>query len=235
MRFFRQHLSTFSCPFTIDNSPPFLVSESSHPEEKLLNFQIVSWDPKKDSGYIKRLENYRKKILLEAGENYFPDRLDFMDQEVITVFLKEGNILGFCTAWRRETYPDQTARILNRFYFDPCVRRTGTKIVLRFPVFISIEHQCLILKNKGLKWVFISRPYGSYRWCHQVEKILNEQSLIKGWKASEDLVLVCHVPNSPKCWQFLVFGKLGEDGGCFELLENRLSREEFIEKFKKKK
>ena len=90
-------------------------------------------------------------------------------------------------------------------------------------------------KKKGLKWVFISRPYGSYRWCHQVERILNEQSFIKGWRASEDLVLVCRVPDSPDCWQFLVFGKLGEDGDRFELLENRLSREEFIEKFKKKK
>lgn len=236
MRSFRQHSSTMKCSFSIEKKHSFLLSKSYHPEEKLLNLKIKSWDPKDNPEYVEKLENYRKKILTSEDENYSHKRLDFMKQEAITVFLKKDKILGFCTAWNRETYPSQTARILNRFWFDPCIRRAGTKIVLRFPVFISIEHQCLILKRKGFKWVFISRPYGSHRWCCTTAKILNEQSDTKGWKASNDLVLVCQQPNSPTCWQFLVFTKLGriDNGEGFELLKNCLSKEKFLEKFKKK-
>ena len=211
------------------------MSESNHPEENLLNFQIKSWDPKITTGYIKELEQYREVILSKGGKNYSLKRLDFTKQEAITVFIKESSILGFCTAWNRDIYPPQTARILNRFWFDPQIRRTGTKVVLRLPVFISIEHQCLILRKKGFKWVFISRPYEGDQWCYNAKQILNEQSSIQDWEVSNNLILVCKEPSDPDCWQWLIFTKLGNHKSPFDLLQHYLNKGEFIEKFKKKK
>lgn len=235
MNYFRQHLSTINSSFFIKSSGAFLFSESNHPEENLLNFQIKSWDPRIAPGYIEELEQYREAILSKGGKNYSLDRLDFTKQEAITVFIKESSILGFCTAWNREIYPSQTARILNRFWFDPQIRRVGTKVVLRLPVFISIEHQCLILRKKGFKWAFISRPYRSYQWCHNTKQILNEQSSIQDWEVSNNLILVCKEPSNPDCWQWLIFAKLGDHKSPFNLLQHYLNKGEFIEKFKKKK
>ena len=235
MRYFKQRLSTNPSPFFIKESDSLLLSESNHPEESLLNFQVKSWDPKRSSGHIKELEAYRKNILSSSGKNYSLKRLDFKKQEAITVFVKESSILGFCTSWSREIYPPQTARILNRFWFDPQIRRLGTKVVLRLPIFISIEHQCIILRKKSFKWAFISRPYGSYQWCHNTKQILNEQSSVKGWKVSNDLILICKELNKPDCWQWLVFAKLGDHKDHFGLLKHCLKKGEFIEKFKKAK
>ena len=235
MKQFRQHLSEINSSFIIRKTKHFLLSESNHPEENLLNLQVKSWDPQTSSESIAELESYRNKILPKGGNNYSLKRLDFIKQEAVTVFLKENHIVGFCTAWNRENYSPYTARILNRFWFDPKIRRLGTKVVLRLPVFISIEHQCALLKNKGFKWAFISRPYGSEKWCINAKKILNEQSSVKGWETSTDLALVCQETNDPDCWQWLVFAKLGNFNDHFNLLKHCLSKGAFIEKFKKKK
>lgn len=235
MHYFKQHLSTNTFPFFIKEAGSFLLSESNYPKENLLNFQVKSWDPKRSFGHIRELENYRKKILSKGGKNYSLKRLNFTKQEAITVFIRKNNILGFCTAWNRESYPPYTARILNRFWFDPKIRRLGTKVVLRLPVFISIEHQCAILRKKDFKWAFISRPYGSNQWCYNAKRILNEQSSVQGWEVSNDLILVCQEPTNSACWQWLIFAKLGNHKDNFDLLNHHLSKGGFIEKFKKKK
>ena len=236
MAVFRQHLSKVPVSYSIDFQDSHLLSEASHPGEKLLTFQIKSFDPKDNLNFVEQLESYRKQITNQPGatiKNYGHDRLNFMEQEVVTVFLKDNEIKGFCTAWHRKDYPSHTVRILNRYWFDYDVRKNyGTKVVLRLPMFLSIEHQCLILKNKGFKWVFISRPYGSEKWCSVASRILNEQSSIRNWRFSNDLVLVCPQPSQSSCWQFIVFSKLCEEDSEFFLLRNRLSTGEFIERFK---
>ena len=235
MELYRQHLSEPSTRYFIKEEDSCLVSFANDPGDNLLNVQVRSWEPEHNFKLIEKLEDYRKKILDVCDENYSFKRLNFMEQEAVTVFLKKDTILGFCTAWHREFYPSQTARILNRFWFDHSLRRALSRTVLRWPILVAIEHQCSILKNKGFQWAFISRPSSSERWIREVKKKLNEQSFIKRWEISDGYVLVCPENNDPSCWQEVVFGKLNGHNSDFTLLKNKLSKGAFIEKFKKKK
>ena len=214
-----------------------LVSETKdHEGDVLQDLQVQSFEPVNQIQLVKTLEKYRDSI--EGEKNYTANQLDFVKQEALTVFKKAKQIKGFCTAWHRSTYPLQAARILNRFWFDQSIRRTRhTNYLMRTPIFFAIEHQCIILKNKGFKWAFISRPFGSERWCHKITKALNKYSRFKNWNTFQDLFLVCPYPSNISCWQILVFVALDENEKTskFKLLNNRLSKGEFIEKFKKKK
>lgn len=219
------------------NSQGYLLSEIQNQKEKLLcNIQIKSFQPKDQPDLVEKLKNYQKTNY--GGLNYTIKRLNFDQQEVITVFLKKGKLKGFCTAWNRKSYPSHSVRILNRFWLDHSIRRKGGTVELLKPhAFLSVEHQCFILKSKGFEWVFISRPFGYEKWCRTVTEILNKKSIFKKWCTTRDLFCVCPDVNDPSCWQLLIFTKLNTDSNTsdFGLLKHRLSKGEFIEKFKKKK
>ena len=238
---FIQHLSKKAVSYVIKKQALYLLSEVKTPEENILtNFEIQSFDPKKSTEFLKDLELYREQIVKtypvdKRIENFKLKRLNFLDQEAITIFKKKSKIVGFSTAWHRKShYPLQTARILNRFWLDKTLRR-GVKIILRLPIFLSIEHQSRILRDKGFQWIFISLHFESAYWPKLAEKILNRHSTIKRWKASKELFLVCPNTNNPTCWQWLLFAPLFDKKVSFPLLKNnKLSKEDFIEKFKKR-
>ena len=197
--------------------------------------EIRSFKPIFNPEYVTLAEAYRKKLLSseESVTNYNEKNLIFKEQKVVTLFIKEGTIVGFCTAWKRACYPPQTVRILNRFWFDAVLRRKqGTKLLMKLPIVLAVEHQCFILKKMGIFWVFISRPFHSTRWCDKICKELNEKSRFTGWRNPDALFLVCPDPTHFSCWQIIVYSNLtGDKKKCFSM--EFISRRRFFEKFKK--
>ncbi len=219
----------FPFPFCIKKEGNCLLSETRFFEQ---SFQIKSFEPKFYPDWLKKLEIYRSAIAPENGLNWTPERLNFKEQKAISVFLQNGKIKGFCTAWHRESYPPQTARVLNRYWLDKNIR-TISKTVFGPRALLALEHQSLILRDKGFQWIFISRHFGNKKWPWKAKDILNKYSRCKNWRADDDLFLVCPNPSDSTCWQRVIFAGLNDNPKFdFGLLRHRLSREEFIEKFK---
>ena len=193
------------------------------------SIQVKTFEPETDIFTLKELETFREKILCQRSEkwvsNYSFRRLNFKESEAITIFLYEKKIVGFCTAWCRDFYPPKTARILNRFWLDRTARVTeGLKFFIKPHGILAVEHQCQILKRKGFDWAFISRPYGSEKWCESCGRVLNEKSTIKNWQVSS-YHKVCSA-DVRECWQTLIFASLRKTTDRFELLRQQLSGEE---------
>ncbi len=159
----------------------------------------------------KDLEIYRDEIVQEGNEsliaNYKLKRLNFEEQEVISIFLSQGKIIGFCTAWNRDFYPDGTVRVLNRYWQDQTMRKFYSKACVRTHIQYCVEHQCLLSKRKGFKWAFISKDSKSKRYCERFSKRLNEHTE-QNWFLSNKPVLVTPDSSNLSSWQWVIYRAL---------------------------
>ncbi len=239
MRTFKQHLSDLESTFDILEQDSVYISRANNPGEELLNLETISFCPSDNYDLFDEVSEFRDSFYKPNDPNlapYSPKSFNLEDQEVLTIFKKDEKIVGLTSAWSRVYYGRTCARILNRFWFDPAIRRTGTKVVLRLPVFIAIEQQCHILKQRGFDSVFISRPVSSKSWTSKVKDQLNKFSDIQDWQNDDKIYLVAPGEAYKECWQRIVWVYLhnNEIRSDFIIAEKNLTLEEYNERFAEK-
>lgn len=143
-----------------------------------------------------------ENIIDKRKENYTQNNLKILDSIAVSIYLKNGNILGFSSIIHRDLFKNG-CRILNRFYKSKCYRFAKTDIPLTK---IMILDQIKVCKDLDFEYVFMSResntsgtPFKFY---------LNKLNLI-GWKIEQDKYFVCN--NGEKCKQYIAWMPLITD------------------------
>ena len=83
--------------------------------------------------------------------------MDWLSFEAISIYTREGDIIGFSTILKRDKYFDKgEVRILNRYYESPKMRRTS-KVIADDHVCQMVIQQINMAKMLGYSKIFISR------------------------------------------------------------------------------
>ena len=149
-------------------SPTFIPSERPDLIEQLSK---ITFD-KKDSLY----------------ENYV--NLNWLTFEAISVYMREGDIVGFSTILKRDKYFDKDeVRILNRYYEMPKMRRTS-KVIADDHVCEMVLQQIDMAKKLGYSKIFISREK-SLRYFKKFIYNLGQKTNTT-WNVSDNKIRVSH-------------------------------------------
>tara|TARA_Y100001954_G_scaffold161790_1_gene171761 strand:- start:74 stop:592 length:519 start_codon:yes stop_codon:yes gene_type:complete len=99
------------------------------------------------------------KITFDKKDNLYKNYVDinWLSFEAISVYTREGDIVGFSTILKRDKYFDKDeVRILNRYYEMPKMRRTS-KVIADDHVCEMVLQQIDMAKKLGYSKIFISR------------------------------------------------------------------------------
>ena len=121
-------------------------------------------------------------------ENYV--NLNWLTFEAISVYMREGDIVGFSTILKRDKYFDKDeVRILNRYYEMPKMRRTS-KVIADDHVCEMVLQQIDMAKKLGYSKIFISREKTLRyfkKFIHNLGQKTNTQ-----WNVSDNRIRVSH-------------------------------------------
>ena len=121
-------------------------------------------------------------------ENYV--NLNWLTFEAISVYMREGDIIGFSTILKRDKYFDKDeVRILNRYYESPKMRRTS-KVIADDHVCEMVLQQIDMAKKLGYSKIFISREKTLRyfkKFIHNLGQKTNTQ-----WNVSDNRIQVSH-------------------------------------------
>ena len=121
-------------------------------------------------------------------ENYV--NLNWLTFEAISVYMREGDIVGFSTILKRDKYFDKDeVRILNRYYEMPKMRRTS-KVIADDHVCEMVLQQIDMAKKLGYSKIFISREKSLRyfkKFIHNLGQKTNTQ-----WNVSDNRIRVSH-------------------------------------------
>ena len=121
-------------------------------------------------------------------ENYV--NLNWLTFEAISVYMREGDIVGFSTILKRDKYFDKDeVRILNRYYEMPKMRRTS-KVIADDHVCEMVLQQIDMAKKLGYSKIFISREK-SLRYFKKFIYNLGEKTNTT-WNVSDNKIRVSH-------------------------------------------
>src|SRR6056300_1009250 len=79
---------------------------------------IYTFIPSQQPKLTQELNNFSKGLYYKDNHRLLKNYtfLDFNEFKVVSVWKRDGRIVGFATAYARDFYPNNTVRILNRFY-----------------------------------------------------------------------------------------------------------------------
>ena len=121
-------------------------------------------------------------------ENYI--NLNWLTFEAISVYMREGDIVGFSTILKRDKYFDKDeVRILNRYYEMPKMRRTS-KVIADDHVCEMVLQQIDMAKKLGYSKIFISREK-SLRYFKKFIYNLGQKTNTT-WNVSDNKIRVSH-------------------------------------------
>ena len=121
-------------------------------------------------------------------ENYV--NLNWLTFEAISVYMREGDIIGFSTILKRDKYFDKDeVRILNRYYEMPKMRRTS-KVIADDHVCEMVLQQIDMAKKLGYSKIFISREK-SLRYFKKFIYNLGQKTNTT-WNVSDNKIRVSH-------------------------------------------
>ena len=121
-------------------------------------------------------------------ENYV--NLNWLTFEAISVYMREGDIVGFSTILKRDKYFDKDeVRILNRYYEMPKMRRTS-KVIADDHVCEMVLQQIDMAKRLGYSKIFISREK-SLRYFKKFIYNLGQKTNTT-WNVSDNKIRVSH-------------------------------------------
>ena len=131
--------------------------------------------------------------------------LDWFGFEAISIYERDGNIIGFSSIVHRPEYFEEgECRILNRYYESAEMRRTS-KVIADDHVCEMAMQQTHIAKELGFKKAFISRCR-SPRHLKKFIENMSEKTRTK-WQMEEEKVAVCN-PEVDECWQYKAWTEL---------------------------
>ena len=121
-------------------------------------------------------------------KNYI--NLNWLTFEAISVYMREGDIIGFSTILKRDKYFDKDeVRILNRYYEMPKMRRTS-KVIADDHVCEMVLQQIDMAKKLGYSKIFISREK-SLRYFKKFIYNLGQKTNTT-WNVSDNKIRVSH-------------------------------------------
>ena len=121
-------------------------------------------------------------------ENYV--NLNWLTFEAISVYMREGDIVGFSTILKRDKYFDKDeVRILNRYYEMPKMRRTS-KVIADDHVCEMVLQQIDMAKKLGYSKIFISREK-TLRYFKKFIYNLGQKTNTT-WNVSDNKIRVSH-------------------------------------------
>ena len=157
---------------------------------------VLTFDPGDRTDILKQL----KQIDFgseQIASNY--ENIDWFAFDCVTVWLKEGEILGFSSVWHRpEYYEPGEARILNRYWEHPKLRMNG-RLIARPHLVAMVKHQLTFATKAGYNKVFISRCRNP-GFMKRLFIELGEKTDTE-WKMHEGKVAVCDSKHE-SCWQY---------------------------------
>lgn len=173
------------------------------------NLVFETFNPTTSSERLADIEAYRHKVLEEDRAtkkiyNYTLDKLNFSEQNYITVAKKEGLIVGFSTIFHSPFYPARSARILNRYYLDVSMRQGKVQSGEATVSMNMVIHQTQVAKSMNLEAIFISTEAYRARWIQTLARTASHYTK-EDWRSSEDLFLICNNRSSMGCWQHLTW------------------------------
>ena len=121
-------------------------------------------------------------------ENYV--NLNWLTFEAISVYMREGDIVGVSTILKRDKYFDKDeVRILNRYYEMPKMRRTS-KVIADDHVCEMVLQQIDMAKKLGYSKIFISRE----KTLRYFKKFIHNlgQKTNTTWNVSDNKIRVSH-------------------------------------------
>lgn len=163
----------------------------------------VTFIPHERPDILRRLKEIKFDTADRLSANYMD--LDWFGFEAISVYERNGKIVGFSSVAHREEYFDKDeARILNRYYESPDMRRTS-KIIGDDHVCEMVAQQIDIAKKLGYKKVFISRSRSPRHLEMFIENVGIKTKTT--WHMEDKKIAVCN-PKNPECWQFKVWTEI---------------------------
>ena len=132
------------------------------------------------------------KITFDKKDSLFENyvNLIWLTFEAISVYMREGDIVGFSTILKRDKYFDKDeVRILNRYYEMPKMRRTS-KVIADDHVCEMVLQQIDMAKKLGYSKIFISREK-SLRYFKKFIYNLGQKTNTT-WNVSDNKIRVSH-------------------------------------------
>ena len=132
------------------------------------------------------------KITFDPNDTLYKNyiNLNWLTFEAISVYMREGDIIGFSTILKRDKYFDKDeVRILNRYYESPKMRRTS-KVIADDHVCEMVLQQIDMAKKLGYSKIFISREK-SLRYFKKFIYNLGQKTNTT-WNVSDNKIRVSH-------------------------------------------
>lgn len=178
---------------------------------------VLTFDPGVDLDLTKELQSQLSSILNPSDklyQNYIG--INFQDFIAVSIFLKQKIIRGFSSVWHRPFYPKKTVRIFNRWYEDGALRK-NTNTVLGAHTVAALKHQILFSKEKGYKWVFISREKNK-KVLSRISKEICLKTNYEFFFHYDKIPICCR--KNPSCWQWVAYCQIyNEKGENWEMLQ----------------
>ncbi len=190
----------------------------------LASYELKVFD-NSDKTNLGQLQRFIELRVLPSGinrvENYTHDRMFWDENLVYTCLIYQDSIVGFATALRRQFYPANSVRILNRLFLLPEHRfHRGKESVAGDTIKLLTEAQINFIQEKtpgNFKWFFMSREAPNSRFMRLRTKICNQREIFNSnWRIIEDLCLVCNDPQSKVCWQHISYTSCNEEPLIFD-------------------
>jgi len=173
------------------------------------------------SDTIDAIEDDHKKI-----DNY-KNNPDFVldEQLLITVALMDGKCVAFSSVYKRDSYPKNCARILNRYYIDPSHRENSNLSDINWLAFEMAKDQIDQLRNTNLEidWAFMSMEAPKPRWMTHWVNTAKEHGLEFHFNRNI-LHLTCPIPGPQKkfCWQHVCYLNIRNKNALFPMVNNSI-------------
>ena len=172
--------------------------------------------------FIAEIEDFRRQILTldhrndsNTISNYSPENFVLDRQAGFSIAYFKEQMIAFSSMFvNGEYYPENSVRLLNRFYIAPSTRsHVGAepgayKSRNRSPVIgpLMLAQQANLAKDLEFEWGFVSREMSNLRWTRLFCDAIGENSPYR-WKVLPQLAALCQV-NSPRCWHHIIFSNL---------------------------
>lgn len=142
--------------------------------------------------------------------NYTTDNFVLLDQENVSVIYKEDKLVAFSSVYSSPVYPNNTYRILNRFWKDDLVRWDG------YVSITMLRHQLKVLDELNADCGFISAQCYRKRWM----KNWINRAIAKGFnfKQINGMVKVCN-GSYKNCWHNVGYILINDKIPNFEIIE----------------
>ncbi len=173
---------------------------------KLYTLDDISYWYKDFESTLKKIENSDDRY----KNNYVRENFNILEQEDMSVIYVENELVAFSSVYSSAVYPDNTYRVLNRFWKDDLVRWDG------YVSITMLRHQLSVLEKINANCGFISAQGYRKRWM----KNWIDRAIAKGFnfKQINGMVKVCN-GSYKNCWHNVGYILMNDKIPNFETIE----------------